>query len=298
VTGLLLALAAGYGAFLLWTALAYGWRGLRPGPAMRRRRDPRRLRARQWLAQAGLDGVAPREFGAVAAALGVAGAAVGFTLFGTPVAALGGVLLGAAVPVASARARRQRARLRAAEAWPRLIEEVRVLTGSLGRSVPQALLEAGARAPEELRAAFAAARREWLLSTDFERTVGVLKARLADPAADATCETLLVAHEVGGTDLDRRLGALVEDRVLDVQGRKDGVARQAGARFARRFVLLVPLGMGLAGLSIGEGRAAYQTALGQAGVAVALAMVAACWVWAGRVMRLPEEPRVFAEGEP
>jgi tight adherence protein B len=175
-----------------------------------------------------------------------------------------------------------------------MIEEIRLLTGSLGRSIPQALLEVGRRGPVELRPAFAAAEREWLISTDFSRTTAVLKARLADPTADAACETLLVAHAVGGSDVDRRLAALVEDRIQDLQGRKDAQAKQAGVRFARRFVLIVPLGMALAGLSIGTGREAYQTALGQALVAAGLLVVVACWLWAGRLMRLPEEERVFS----
>ena len=149
------------------------------------------------------------------------------------------------------------------DAWPRLLEELRILTSSLGRSIPQALFEVGRRAPDELRPAFVAAHREWLLSTDFARTLQVLKAQLADPTADAVCETLLVAHEVGGTDLDRRLEALIDDRIQDTQGRKDARARQAGARFARRFVLIVPAGMALAGMSVGTGRAAYQTPTGQ-----------------------------------
>ena len=119
-------------------------------------------------------------------------------------------------------------RAAAMDAWPRLLEELRILTSSLGRSIPQALFEVGRRAPEELRPAFVAAHREWLLSTDFARTLQVLKAQLADPTADAVCETLLVAHEVGGTDLDRRLEALIDDRVQDAQGRKD--ARAAAGR--------------------------------------------------------------------
>lgn len=61
-------------------------------------------------------------------------------------------------------------------------------------------------------------------------------------------------------------------------------------------MLIVPLGMALAGLSIGTGRAAYQTALGQLAVAGGLAVVAMCWLWAGRLMRLPEEERVFGGG--
>jgi tight adherence protein B len=64
-------------------------------------------------------------------------------------------------------------------------------------------------------------------------------------------------------------------------------------RFARRFVLLVPLGLALAGLTIGTGRRAYETAGGQIAVVVGLSAVVACWIWSGRLMRLPVEPRVF-----
>jgi tight adherence protein B len=133
------------------------------------------------------------------------------------------------------------------------------------------------------------------LSTDFARTLTTLKTSLADPTADAACETLLVAHEVGGSDLDQRLDGLIQDRIQDTQGRKDARAKQAGVRFARRFVLIVPIGMALAGMSVGNGRSAYQTPFGQLMVVLAIATVVACWLWAGRIMRLPEEDRVFYE---
>jgi tight adherence protein B len=298
VTGPLLAVGGAYGVHLLYTALAYRWAGIAPGPAVATRPGRaarRRARWRDGLAQAGLDEVRPGELAAVILVLGAGGAALGLALFGGVLPALAVGAFAATAPVASARARRQHRRHQAAEAWPRLIDEIRLLVGSMGRSVPQALLDAGGRGPEALRPAFAAARREWLLSTDFERTVAVLKARLADPTADAVGETLLVAHEVGGGDLDRRLAALGEDRLTDLHDRKDALARQAGVRFARRFVLLVPFGMAFAGLSIGNGRVAYQTPLGQTLVAVGIGLVALCWVWAGRFLRLPQPERVLAE---
>src|SRR3546814_19528823 len=86
------------------------------------------------------------------------------------------------------------------DAWPRLLEELRILTSSLGRSIPQALFEVGRRAPAEMRPAFDAAQREWLLSTDFTRPIRALKALLADPPADAACATLLLAPEAGGSE--------------------------------------------------------------------------------------------------
>ncbi len=246
-----------------------------------------------WLAQAGLSEVRPRDFAAVSVTLAFAGGLAAFAVFGGLLPALAAGAFAGTAPAAAYRARREQRRAEARDAWPRMIEEIRLQTGALGRSIPQALFEVGRRGPPELRGAFATGEREWLLSTDFERTVTVLKARLGDATADAALETLLVAHEVGGTDLDRRLAALVADRIQDVHGRKDARAKQAGVRFARRFVLVVPVGMALAGLSIGTGRAAYQTATGQLAVAAGIGLVIACWMWAGRYLQLPEEQRVF-----
>ena len=294
MVALAVAIVGGYGVYLIYTAIAFAWQGVGVGPRHRRVAHRRRHVAQQWLAQAGLGDVRPRDFAAASGALALVGAVGAFAVFGGVVPTGIAGLFAAAAPAAAYRARRERRRAEARDAWPRMIEEIRLHTGALGRSVPQALFEVGRRAPVELRGAFAMAEREWLLSTDFVRTVAVLKASLGDATADAALETLLVAHDVGGTDLDRRLAALVEDRIQDVRGRKDARAKQAGVRFARRFVLVVPAGMALAGLSIGTGRGAYQTASGQLIVALAIACVVACWVWAGRLLRLPEEERVFA----
>ncbi len=291
--GVLAAALAGYGTFLLYTAVAFGWTGLRPGPSEMRRY--RRSGVEDWLRQAGLEQVRPAEFAATMGVLFALGGAIAFSVFGGVLPAVVAGAFAASFPVASYRGRRARRISAAREAWPRMLEELRLLTGSLGRSVPQALFEVGRRAPEEMRSGFASAEREWLLSTDFGRTLDVVKDALADATADVVCETLVVAHEVGGSELERRLGDLIEDRIADLQGRRDAEVKQAGVRFARRFVLLVPLGMALAGLSIGTGRSAYETAGGQVAVAIGLLGVVACWVWSGRLMRLPLEPRVFLE---
>ncbi|MFT5203184.1 MAG: tight adherence protein B [Candidatus Aldehydirespiratoraceae bacterium] len=295
MTELILASVAALGVFWLYSALVMGWEGFGFGPHVSAAERNTRIDVDEWLRQAGLDDVDRREFTAVVLMLFVLGFLGAFAAFGglVPAAALGA--FAASFPIATYRHRRQARRQRAQEAWPRMIEEIRVQTASLGRSIPQALFEVGARGPEDLRPAFDAAHREWLLTTDLPRTFRVLKERLGDPTADAACETLLIAHELGGTDLDRRLEALADDRLADVQGRKDAHSRQAGARFARLFVLVVPGGMALAGMSIGNGRSAYQTGTGQVVVMIALGLVVGCWTWAGRVMRLPETQRVFKD---
>ncbi len=292
--GLILSVAAAVGVYYVYTAVVFQWRGAGLAPAVRRHVS-RGIGVDQWLVQAGLGDIRVREFAAVMGAMFTVGTAVIFAVFGAIVPALAVGAFAATFPLASYRVRRANRRAAAQDAWPRLIEEIRILTASLGRSIPQALFEVGHRAPDEMRAAFDAAHREWLISTDFARTLAVLKAGLADPTADATCETLLVAHTIGGSDLDRRLEALAEDRIQDTQGRKDARARQAGARFARRFVLFVPFGMAIAGMSVGDGRQAFSSATGQLLTLVAVLLVIACWAWAGQILRLPEEERVFFE---
>jgi tight adherence protein B len=289
---LLLAIVGAYGVHLVYTAVVFRWSGVAPGPSISRRR---RLgpQLREWMVQAGLADTRPVELIAVVTTLVVIGAVIGWAVFGgfLPPLAMG-IAVGTG-PVLAARARRERRRALARDAWPRLIEEIRIMTTTLGRSIPQALFDVGRRSPEEMRPAFEVARREWLLSTDFERTLDVLRSRLADATADTVCETLLVAHEIGGNDVVRCLSALIDDRVMDLQGRKDAASRQAGARFARSFTLVVPLGMAMIGMSIGEGRSAYGSSTGQVLVLVAIALMALCWLWAGRIMRLPDDQRVF-----
>ncbi len=292
----LLSLVAAYGVFLVYTAVVFRWRGLGVSPSpTRSRRRGRDLD--EYLTQAGLENVRVVEFAAVSGVLLVVGTGLGWTIWGGWIAPAAVGLGAASFPLAAARSRRANRRDLARESWPRLIEEIRLQTVSLGRPVPEALLSSGLRGPEEMQPAFRAAQREWLISTDFDRTLSVLKEQLADPTADAVCETLLIAHEVGGTDVDRRLRALIEDRVQDLQGRKDAKAKQAGAKFARLFVLIVPVGMAVAGMAIGDGRRAYASTFAQLMILVAFALIAVCWVWAGHLMKLPEEERVFSGGE-
>ncbi|WP_052664578.1 type II secretion system F family protein [Nitriliruptor alkaliphilus] len=289
---LILAALAGAGAYLWATAVLLGWRGLGPGLGAGRKAAQRRS-ATDVLAQAGLEGVRPAQFLAVCVAVGTVLGLVAWALFGGWPVALAVGVVGALAPAAVVRRRQHRRREQARDAWPRLLEELRLQVVSVGRSVPQALVEVGHRAPEDLRPAFAASAREWQRSTDLDRALDVLKAQLADPAADAVCETLLVAHEVGGRDVDRRLRELVTDRTVDVQQRRDARAKQAGARFARTFVLIVPVGMAAVGLAIGDGRGAYAAPGAQLLVLAAIGGIAACWWWAGRLLRLPEPDRVF-----
>lgn len=288
---LILAIVAAYGVHLLYSAYAFGWNGARPGPP-----SPveERNRTEEVISSLGLGDLDLRTLVAAMALLFLAGTAVGTLLFGVLLPGLIVGLFAATAPIGIARVRHERTINQAHQAWPTIIEEIRLLTGTLGRSIPQATFEVGIRSDEGLRPAFEAAQREWVISTDFGRSLEVLKRHLAHNTADVVAETLLTAHELGGGEVGNRLAALAQDRLTDQQHRRDAMARQAGVRFARWFTIVTPIGMAFTGLSIGDGRDAYATGLGQAFVVIALLMVVMCWIWAGRIMRLPTDERVFA----
>ena len=128
-----------------------------------------------------------------------------------------------------------------------------------GARSPRRCSRSAGAAPGRAATGLRAAQREWLLSTDFERTVAVLKAQARRPHRRRRVRDAARRPRARRHRLDRRLAALAEDRIQDTQGRKDARAKQAGVRFARRFVLIVPVGMALAGMSVGNGRSAYQT---------------------------------------
>ncbi len=142
---ILVVLAGAYGTHLLATHHLLGWSGLGPGPR-NSGGAPHRARFDRWLAQAGLAGIRPVEFIGVVGTLAMIGGLVALVLFGAWLPALVTAAFTGTFPLAAYRRRRRTRMDKAAQAWPSLIEEIRVLTASAGRSVPQALFEAGAGA--------------------------------------------------------------------------------------------------------------------------------------------------------
>lgn len=141
--GLLAAFLAGAGVYLIYTSS--GARGR--GRVSRGRR--RGIAPSVWLTQAGLGEVSGAEFGAAVGVLLVLGGAASYVLFGGLLPPIVGAVLAATIPIGVYRGRRRNALAQASQAWPRLLEELRLLTGSQGRSIPQALFEVGRRAPPE-----------------------------------------------------------------------------------------------------------------------------------------------------
>lgn len=277
-------------AFLLATVAGFGVLLLVIRPAAL---PPMRLRSRISLMRpATRKKVAKGSVAAVISALAV------MSVFGFgPVALLASVFGAASVSAASTRIEAQQKRsLR--DMWPPLLDTVRVDLALGEVPLASGLFAAARRLPLPLASRFVRAERAWANSVDFSRALTVLAKDCNDPFTDVVCESLRTIAGVPARQVNRRLHALATDLRTSVRYAKDAEATLAGARFARRFVVIVPVVMALVGVWVGEGRAAYQTPIGQLVGAIALLVMLACWWWAGRLLQLPQPPRVFAiEGE-
>jgi hypothetical protein len=181
--------------------------------------------------------------------------------------------------------RRRPRRARSDDAWPLIVDEVRLLVTLAGRSVPQALVEAGRWAPPQLQVAFADAAASWHRTADADHMVGVLAAGLDDAVGTMLCEVVLAARHTAGSDLDAQLGTLHAWACAQAR-RRDQVmmARRAPGRGERELLVVVPLTSACVAVAAGPGRSALWTGPGVMTIALGLAVLAGCRLWAGRIL--------------
>jgi tight adherence protein B len=284
--GALLGLLLGVGLLLIWRS---GPRA--PLPA--RRGSPGWLvRRSDLLRQAGVDGVGVAQL--ILAQFGCAGAAFAVVLLLSrtlTVAACFAVFAFFAPPVVLRRLRRRR-QVALREVWPEAIDNLASAVRA-GMSLPEGLAALAVRGPTELRPAFARFATAHRASGRFAECLDGLEADLADPVGDRVCETMRVAHEVGGSDVGSVLRTLSELLRSDARTRAELETRQGWIVNAARLAVAAPW---LVLLLLGT-RSSTLNAYDSRGGALLLAIGAVVCVIAYRAMlrigRLPEDQRVL-----
>jgi len=264
VIGLLIGLTFGLGVLLLFDALTS------PG------RDHRTRRVLHLAARGRRAGLA------------LAVGAAGLALTGWVVAAVGGAILGWALPrwLSARRGGRERvARGEAiAEAAARLRDAVRA-----GAGVPEAFAGLGSHGPSRLRPAFRQAALDLRLG-GLPRALEGVRERLDDPLGDLLIRALLVADRTGGRHLSQVLDDLAEAARRQATTLREVRAHQARNRFTAAIVSAAPVALLLAIRQVNPGYLApYETPAGQLVLAVVLALIALGYLAMSRVARLPAE---------
>ncbi len=246
----------------------------------------------ELLARAGVSSVSPVVLVAIILMAGLAGGAV--TLILVPVVALAPIaaVVAAALPVLILRSRAAARRRALRAVWPDVVDHL--LSGvRAGLSLPQAVAALADSAPEPVRPAFLAFRRDYLRSAQFSECLDALKATLADPVADRIVETIRMARDVGGTELPSVLRSLSHYLRADAAVRAEVDARQSWVRTAARLGVVAPWIVLLLLSTRPEAAAAYNTPGGAVLVGGGLAATLVAYRLMIALGRLPEEGRWF-----
>jgi tight adherence protein B len=284
--GALLGLLFGLGCLLVWRS------GSRAPAAPPSTRTTWSDRTRDLLAQAGIEGVTPRQL--VSASVVLAGLA-GVIVLGTSQVPVIALLFGAfagLLPTALVRRRRAQRTVELREVWPEAVDNLASGVRA-GLSLPEALTQLGVRGPEQLRSSFRRFGEDYRATGRFGEALDALKRNLADPVGDRVVESLRMAREVGGTDLGRLLRTLSSFLREDARTRAELEARQGWTVNAARLALAAPWVLLLLLASRPNAVEAYNTAAGAMVLVVGGGVSLLAYRVMIRIARLPTERRVL-----
>jgi tight adherence protein B len=200
-------------------------------------------------------------------------------------------LIAAWIPISIAVARRKARRRLFREAWPDAIATL-IASVRAGVSLPESCLLLVERGPAELARGFKAFAASYRASGSFRSGLNRMQTELSDPIADRVIAALVLAQEVGGTDLVRVLRTMGDFVREDVRVRKEIEARWSWTVTAARVACAAPWII-LVMMSLRpEAAAAYNSRAGAIVVAAGAAATLIGYRLMLRAARLPDDKRL------
>jgi len=228
---LLLSVAFGAGIYLLYDGLTD------PRPP---RVEPRRFRrVEEFLTQAGLHEVRPRDFVLFSAGTALVSGVAAQLLLGWLVVSLLLTGLGLVSPLLYYLHRRDRRRATLQDA---LVDAMGQLRDAIrtGLSVQHALVGLAHSGPEALRPEFARLSREIRL-LGFEPAMDAMRERLADPVVDVVAASLVLNDRLGGRNVSQVLDRLAQATRAELRVQRELRAYQAKNVLSAQIVAAMPL---------------------------------------------------------
>jgi tight adherence protein B len=261
-------------------------------PALPRSDSPRFRRVEEFLAQAGLHDVRPREFALFSIGISFLAGLIAQLLLGWIVVSLLATGLGLVGPLLYYLHRRDRRRAAMQDA---LIEAMGQLRDAIrtGLSVQNALLGLASSGPETLRSEFHRLAREIRL-LGFEPAMDAMRERLADPVFDVVAASLVLNDRLGGRNVSQVLDRLAQATRAELRVQQEIRAYQAKHVLSAQVVAAVPLVVLVAIRAINPAYLAlFDGAPGQLLLAGCMGSVALGYAGMLWITRLPGERRVL-----
>lgn len=162
-----------------------------------------------------------------------------------------------------------------------------------GLSLPQAVSLVAENGPMQLREIFARASQSYNLTGDFKKALLQLSQELGHPASDKFVATLILAHDLGGTDLARLLGTLSQSLRSEAAIRAEISARQSWTVNGARLAIAAPWLTVLVLASQSDAQQAYTSRSGLNVLGFCAFVSVFAYLLMQRIGSLPKEPRTI-----
>ena len=206
-------------------------------------------------------------------------------IFGSYVIATPFAFFLAATPSFKAAARRRRSAAEITQAWPDAIDHLSSAIRA-GLNLSESLTAIGVRGPAPLRPVFIALGNDLASGTSLESALVQFCAECNDPIADQLTETILIAHEVGGSEIGRLLRTFSQFLRLEIQTRDEIRVRQGWVVNGARIAAAAPwILLGLLSLRQ-ESVAAYQSPGGILTIVIGALVSVVAYLWMRRLAKL------------
>ena len=178
-----------------------------------------------------------------------------------------------------------------AESWPTYLEQTRAKMLASSRSLPYVIFEQTSVASPFLSELIQRGRREFENSGNLEKALKtVWRAGDNEEVTNYICSALCSTLGSTSSQIQNQLSAISGTVRSRNELKQETNSRLSGVRTARIFILVIPAGMALAGLSFAGSVRPFLTVASIGQIVAALLLLATCWYWSTKLMHFPAWP--------
>lgn len=176
------------------------------------------------------------------------------------------------------------------EFWPNYLDQTRSKMRSSSRALPYVLFDESLIGTTFQMELLQAGRREFENSGDLRKALHRIWESADHNMTSFVCSALCDLLGSTSHQIEEQMKVIVATLRSHNALEREAKSKLAGVRAARAFIVIIPTGMALAGLSFAGSVAPFTTATSLAEMAAALAILAGCWYWSSRLMIFPSWP--------
>lgn len=171
--------------------------------------------------------------------------------------------------------------------WPAFLDQLRGSMLSSQRALPYVMYDNPASGSPFLTDLLYIGKREFEASGNLESSLKHIWKHADDPTTSQVCASLIDTNGATSSQIQHQLldiaAALKTQQILAAEAE----SKLAGVKIARLFVLLIPLGMALAGVAFAGSLSPFFSSASLIQISVAAFVLFVCWQLSNRLMQLP-----------